>query len=140
MVLRPSRTSTILTRFARRAEVSFRRAMTAFVAPVVGAPGDGTSSLTAAIRRELASKSVPLVEQAGAGSNRVEGRVSLSQATGGKQVVQIEWIVTDAGGAQLGVVTQKNTIAQGSLDGAWGQTADSAASAAAIKISSLLKK
>ena len=45
----------------------------------------------------------------------------------------------DAWGAQLGVVSQKNTIQQGSLDGSWGQNADSAASAAAVKISGLLK-
>jgi hypothetical protein len=113
---------------------------TAFISPVVGAPGDGTTSLTAAIRRELGRKSVSLVEQPSGSSNRVEGRVSVGQPTGGKQVVQIEWVVLDPGGNQLGVVTQKNSIQQGSLDGAWGQTADSAASAAAVKISSLLKK
>ena len=113
---------------------------TAFVAPVVGAPGDGTTALTAAIRRELERKSVPLVDQAGASSNRVEGRVSIGQPSGGKQVVQIEWVVSDPSGNQLGVVTQKNSIQQGSLDGAWGQTAESAASAAAVKIHSLLKK
>jgi hypothetical protein len=113
---------------------------TAFIAPVVGAPGDGPSALTAAIRRELERKSIPLVDQAAASSNRVEGRVSMSQPAGGKQVVQIEWVVTDPTGNQIGVVTQKNTIQQGSLDGAWGQTADAAASAAAVKISSLLKK
>lgn len=113
---------------------------TAFIASVVGASGDGTSSLTAAIRRELERKSVSLVEQPSGSSNRVEGRVSMGQPSGGKQVVQIEWVVLDPAGNQLGVVTQKNSIQQGSLDGAWGQTADSAASAAAVKISSLLKK
>lgn len=113
---------------------------TAFVATVVGAPGDGSSALTSAIRRELERKSVPLVDQAGVGSNRVEGRVSVGQPSGGKQVVQIEWVVLDPGGNQLGVVTQKNSIQQGALDGAWGQTAESAASAAAVKIATLLKK
>lgn len=113
---------------------------TAYIAPVTGAPGDGTTSLTAAIRRELERKSVSLVDLASGASNRVEGRVSMGQPSGGKQVVQIEWVVLDPAGNQLGVVTQKNSIQQGSLDGAWGQTADSAASAAAVKISSLLKK
>lgn len=113
---------------------------TAFVAPVVGAPGDGTTALTAAIRRELERKSVPLVDQVGAGSSRVEGRVTMGQPAGGKQVVQIDWVVTDAAGNQLGVVTQKNSIQQGTLDGAWGLTADSAASAAAVKISTLLRR
>ena len=113
---------------------------TAFVAPVSGAPGDGAAALTAAIRRELERKSVSIVDQPGAGSTKVEGRVSMGQPSGGKQVVQIDWIVTDPAGAQLGIVTQKNTIQQGSLDGSWGATADAAASAASVKISSLLKK
>lgn len=113
---------------------------TAFVVPVSGAPGDGAATLTAAIRRELERKSVAIVEQPGAGSTKVEGRVSMGQPSGGKQIVQIDWIVTDPAGAQLGVVTQKNTIQQGALDGAWGATADAAASAASVKISSLLKK
>jgi hypothetical protein len=112
---------------------------TAFIAPVSGAPGDGTTALTAAIRRELERKSVALVDQASGASNKVEGRVSVGQPSGGKQIVQIEWVVLDPAGNQLGVVTQKNSIQQGSLDGAWGQTAESAASAAAVKISSLLK-
>ena len=113
---------------------------TAFIQPVSGAPGDGATALAAAIRRELERKSVPLVEQAGAATNKVEGRVAMGAPANGKQVVQIEWVVTDPSGNQLGIVTQRNTIQQGSLDGSWGQTADSAASAAAVKIASLLKK
>ena len=107
-----------------KASVGAKSDGTAFIAPVVGAPGDGTSSLTAAIRRELGRKSVSLVEQPSGSSNRVEGRVSVGQPSGGKQVVQIEWVVLDPAGNQLGVVTQKNSIQQGSLDGAWGQTAE----------------
>ena len=113
---------------------------TAFIKPVAGAPGDGASALAAAIRRELTRKSIPLVDQAGTSSNKVEGRVSMGAPANGKQVVLIEWVVTDPAGNQLGIVTQRNTIDQGSLDGSWGPTADSAASAAAVKIASLLKK
>ena len=125
---------------ATTASITRKSDGTAFIVPVAGAPGDGATALTAAIRRELEHKSIPLVDQAATSASRVEGRVSMSQPAGGKQVVQIDWVVTDPAGTQLGIVTQKNTIQQGSLDGAWGQTADAAASAAAVKISSLLKK
>ena len=41
-------------------------------------------------------------------------------------------------GKKLGTVSQKNEIPQGSLDGAWGKTADAAASAATQGILKLI--
>ena len=56
----------------------------------------------------------------------------------GKQPIQIDWNVKDPQGKKLGTVSQKNEIPQGSLDGAWGKTADAAAAAAAQGILKLL--
>jgi hypothetical protein len=69
---------------------------------------------------------------------RVEGQVTVGALKDGKQPIQIDWRVKDAKGAAVGTVTQKNTIMPGSLDGAWGQTADAAAAAAATGIIKLL--
>ncbi|HRN84689.1 MAG TPA: hypothetical protein PK857_07695, partial [Hyphomicrobium sp.] len=60
------------------------------------------------------------------------------QGQNGKQPIQIDWDVKDPQGKTLGTVSQKNEIPQGSLDGAWGKTADAAASAAAQGILKLL--
>jgi hypothetical protein len=109
----------------------------AAVASVTGAPGDGVTSLTAAIRQELANKGIGAAEKSAA-AYRVEGAVALGPAKDGKQSIHIEWTVRDPSGKKLGTVSQRNEIPEGSLDGAWGKTAEQAAGAAAQGIVRLL--
>jgi hypothetical protein len=116
-------------------------ATAALVPNVTGAPGDGGQSLTAAIQKELTKNGITLASgpTSAAGPNyRVEGRVALGAPNAGKQPIQIDWDVKDPQGKKLGTVSQKNEIDQGSLDGAWGKTADAAAAAAAQGIVKLL--
>lgn len=110
----------------------------AMVPSVTGAPGDGSVALTGALQRELTKSGIPLTEQAGAQTYRVEGKVAVGEGANGKQPIQIDWTVKDPAGKKLGTVSQKNEIPQGSLDGAWGKTADAAAAAAAQGILKLL--
>ena len=110
----------------------------ALVPAVTGAPGDGSKSLAAAIQRELSGKGIAVSERAKPGAYRVEGSVVVGQAEGGKQAIQIEWLVRDPQGKKLGTVSQKNEIAEGSLDGPWGKVADQAAGAAVQGIVKLL--
>jgi hypothetical protein len=110
----------------------------AMVPSVTGAPGDGSTSLTAAIQRELQTKGVALADQPSSSTYRVEGAVLLGATREGKQPIQIEWVVRDPTGKKLGTVSQKNDIPEGSLDGAWGRVADQAASAAVQGILKLL--
>ena len=105
---------------------------------MTGAPGDGSKSLAAAIQRELSGKGIAVSERAKPGAYRVEGSVVVGQAEGGKQPIQIEWLVRDPQGKKLGTVSQKNEIAEGSLDGPWGKVADQAAGAAVQGIVKLL--
>ncbi|MCC7251172.1 hypothetical protein [Hyphomicrobium sp.] len=112
--------------------------VTAMVPSVVGAPGDGSVALTSAIQRELTRSGVALTETPSAQTYKVEGKVVVGQGQNGKQPIQIDWEVKDPQGKKLGTVSQKNEIPQGSLDGAWGKTADAAASAAAQGIVKLL--
>jgi hypothetical protein len=109
----------------------------AAIASVTGAPGDGVTSLTTAIQQELSSKGVGVAERA-SGAYRVEGAVALGPAKDGKQSIHIEWTVRDPSGKKLGTVSQRNEIPEGSLDGAWGKTAEQAAGAAAQGIVRLL--
>ncbi|MDX2307793.1 MAG: hypothetical protein NW216_06125 [Hyphomicrobium sp.] len=109
----------------------------AMVPNVSGAPGDGSVALTSAIQRELSKSGVQL-SGAGPTTYKVEGAVSVGTAQSGKQSVSIDWHVKDPTGKKLGTVSQKNEVPQGSLDGAWGKTADAAAAAAAQGILKLL--
>ena len=110
----------------------------AIVPSVVGAPGDGSASLTRAIQSELTRNGVSLADQGAAEAYRIEGKVVIGKVADGKQPIQIDWMVRDPQGKRLGTVSQKNDIPAGSLDGAWGQTADAAAAAAAQGIIKLL--
>lgn len=108
------------------------------VPSVTGAPGDGSMSLTSAIQRELSKNGVQLARGATPQTYRVQGNVAMGQASNGKQSIQIDWNVIDPAGKKLGTVSQKNEVPTGSLDGAWGKTADAAAAAAAQGILKLL--
>jgi hypothetical protein len=112
--------------------------VTAIVPSVTGAPGDGGVALTSALQRELSRSGVQLSNAPGGGIYKVEGKVAVGEAKDGKQPIQIDWNVKDPAGKKLGTVSQKNEIPQGSLDGAWGKTADAAAAAAAQGILKLL--
>lgn len=104
----------------------------ALVPSVTGAPGDGSQALSAALQKELSRNGIALSEATpGAQTYRVEGKVTVGADKDGKQPIEISWNVKDPQGKKLGTVTQKNEIPQGSLDGAWGKTADAAAAAAA---------
>ena len=104
----------------------------ALVPSVTGAPGDGSQALSAALQKELSRNGIALSEAVpGAQTYRVEGKVTVGADKDGKQPIEISWNVKDPQGKKLGTVTQKNEIPQGSLDGAWGKTADAAAAAAA---------
>ncbi|MGE0856177.1 MAG: hypothetical protein AB7E80_05920 [Hyphomicrobiaceae bacterium] len=111
-----------------------------FVPNVSGAPGDGRISLTSALQRELSRSGVSLANANGGATYRVEGVVEVGTNQDGKQPIKIDWHVKDPAGKRIGTVSQKNEIAAGSLDGAWGATADAAAAAAAQGILKLLPK
>jgi hypothetical protein len=113
-------------------------ALKARVPGVTGAPGDGSSSLRSALQRELARNGVALADAPSSQTYTVEGRVVLGPGKDGKQPITIDWNVSDPTGKKLGTVSQKNEVPQGSLDGAWGKTADAAAAAAAQGILKLL--
>ncbi|MEQ1651399.1 MAG: hypothetical protein ABL897_02820 [Hyphomicrobium sp.] len=113
-------------------------AVATMVPAVTGAPGDGSATLTTAIQRELTKNGVSLTSTAGTQTYKVEGKVAMGQGKDGKQPIQIDWNVIDPKGKKLGTVSQKNEVPQGSLDGAWGKTADAAAAAAAQGILKLL--
>ncbi|WP_244531051.1 hypothetical protein [Hyphomicrobium facile] len=112
--------------------------ITAIVPMVTGAPGDGSSTLTTAIQRELTKNGLALSNVSNAQAYKVEGKVAMGQSKDGKQPIQIDWNVIDPTGKKLGTVSQKNEVPQGSLDGSWGKTADAAAAAAAQGIIKLL--
>jgi hypothetical protein len=114
----------------------------ALVPIVSGAPGDGSQSLTAAMRKHLQNAGVKLVDSGGvANTYTVKGSVELGAAADGQQPITIHWTVVDPNGKTMDkAVVQRNKVAEGSLDGPWGQVADLAAGEAARSIARLIGK
>jgi hypothetical protein len=105
---------------------------------VAGAPGDGSQSLTQALYDQLLATGVKQAPTEATKVFEIEGIVRVDDAKGGKQSVQITWIVFDPEGNTLGHVAQTKIIRKGSLDRKWGPAANAAASAAVDGIVKLL--
>jgi hypothetical protein len=107
---------------------------------VRGAPGDGSKSLTQAIKKQLFAQGLKLTSGSGSNVYTVNGTVKVGRPTSGQQTVKIDWVVNDPQGQKLGTVTQANKVPKGTLDGKWGPIADAAASSAADGIVKLIPK
>jgi hypothetical protein len=116
--------------------------VTLLVPAVTGAPGDGKTALTEAMKRALGEQGVKLVPVAAkTGTYKILGRVEVGTAANGQQPITIRWVVVDPSGKQLEkTVVQNNNIEAGALDGAWGDIADQAAGAAAAEVTKLLPR
>jgi hypothetical protein len=115
--------------------------LTAIVPAVTGAPGDGKTSLTEAMKRALTEQGIKLVSTVKPGTFKIQGRVEVGAAANGQQPITIRWVVVDPTGKQMEkTVVQNNSIGAGALDGAWGEIADQAAGAAAAEVTKLLQK
>ena len=102
---------------------------------ITGAPGDGNIALTKAIKKELKYNCIKLKTT----DSRIYTVVTLGKPQNGRQQIRIEWKIYNQKNKRLGIVTQKNTIQQGELDGEWGTLAYAAANAAIEGIIKLLE-
>jgi hypothetical protein len=112
------------------------------VVPIVsGAPGDGKTALSEAMKRALGRQGVKLTASAAPGVYRIQGSVEMGAVASGQQPITIRWVVIDPSGKQMEkTVVQNNRIGAGTLDGAWGEVAEQAAGAAAAEVGKLLNK
>lgn len=113
----------------------------AVVTPVTGAPGDGQSALSEAMKRHLAQQGVKVASSASSSAYKVRGSVEMGPADKGEQPITIRWTVSDPSGKELdNAVVQRNKVPAGSLDGTWGPIAEAAAGEAAKAVSKLIGK
>ncbi|WP_337996856.1 hypothetical protein [Oleispirillum naphthae] len=119
---------------------------TAFVAPVMGATGNGNTLMRFAMLGHLRRAGLAAsAEGEGGDAPVVQGRVDIGPvraADDGTQVrrVRIVWSVTDAKGRALGSLVQANDVPALGLDRVWGQAADAVAAAAAGEIAEILRR
>lgn len=107
---------------------------------VVGAPGNGSDSLAAGMKRALGRRNFAIIAKPVPGSLTVRGKVDLKPFNNGREVITITWAVLDAQNNQVGEIEQSNVIPGGSLNGDWGPVAREITIAAAEGLLDLLDK
>ena len=101
------------------------------VLAVTGAPGDGNMALTRHMR-VLLPKLGDIVQDAPEGADfTVAGRVHTAPGVGNTTRVELQWLISDAAGHDLGRVVQINEVPAGSITPFWGDVALVAAQEAA---------
>jgi hypothetical protein len=118
----------------------FNRRAKVMVADVTGAPGDGDVSLTDQMRTHLALLG-PTVQTAAAGADfTVRGQVKAVPIAGHQQRIEIQWMIKNAAGQDLGKVVQLNDIPAGTLDHYWGDVAVVVATEASGGVNDVIKR
>jgi hypothetical protein len=107
---------------------------------VEGAPGDGATSLTRAMRFYLQQAKVKVVDKPEPDAMIVQGTVEMGAARGGSQPITITWRVLKPDGSEAGKVAQNNAVPTGSLDKAWGDVAFLVAEAATPGVTRIIKR
>jgi hypothetical protein len=100
------------------------------IGDIKGAPGDGATSLAAAVAAILKRQELTVVEKGQPADLTIDGEVSVTPSKPHQQHVKILWHVGRAGGGEIGTVGQENDVPGGVLDGPWGDLAYSVAIAA----------
>lgn len=109
----------------------YNRSARVLIAPVTGAPGNGDAVLAEAMRDALQTAGEKVQAKPAGADFIVRGQVRLTPVPGGKQRVEVRWIVDTAAGAEGGRVFQLNVVPAGSLDQDWSQVAPTIAQQAA---------
>lgn len=107
---------------------------------VEGAPGDGATSLTRAMRFYLQQAKVKVVDKPSPDAMIVQGTVEMGAPRGGTQPIIITWRVLKPDGTEAGKVAQNNAVPTGSLDKAWGDVAFLVAEAATPGVTRIIKR
>ncbi len=101
----------------------FNRPARVWIGTMQGAPGDGNQSLILQLRKEL-GKLGPLVQdKPDAADFTINGQVRTTPLAGGMQRIEIQWLVLNSTGREVGNITQGNDIPAGTLNGYWGDVA-----------------
>lgn len=106
---------------------------------IEGAPGDGATALTDAIRVALRRAAVPLAEAPGDGIFELRGTVNVTRAAAATDMVALQWSLHDQAGKEIGVISQENTVPSGRLNRAWRELALDMADGASQGILALIE-
>lgn len=89
------------------------------VLPISGAPGNGGAELLRAMTTTLRAARLPVVKDVDDQALVIAGSVHVAPPEGGRQKVEIVWLVRDPSGREIAKLAQNNMVPAGQLDGDW---------------------
>lgn len=98
------------------------RLPTVAILPVTGAPGDGNTALTVAMREAVGRRGLILQEEPAGADYVIAGQVLTEPRPAGQVYVEIGWRVTQ-GRQELGKVSQLNEVPARAISSRWGDVA-----------------
>jgi hypothetical protein len=110
------------------------------VGKITGAPGDGATSLAAAVATVLKRLDLTVVDGRAKADLYVAGEVAVSPVNPHEEHIKIVWRVRRADGAQIGTVGEENDVPKGLLEGPWGDIAYNVAIAAGNGLAQLVAR
>ncbi len=108
------------------------------VGSVTGAPGDGNTALAREMRSALAKRGAVMQERAQDADFVVAGQVRAVAEKPGITRIELQWIVTDAQGRDVGHTVQLNDVPDDAVGGLWGEVATAAVQAVADGVRDLI--
>jgi hypothetical protein len=110
------------------------------IGSISGATGDGSVSLSNALKTAMTAKGARVTEGPAAVGWRVECVVTISALSATEDRVQLVWKLLDPDKKEAGTLTQENPVPKGRLGKKWGDVASYAAEAAADGIWQILQQ
>jgi hypothetical protein len=110
------------------------------VAAVTGAPGDANRFVRQAMIDALRRAGLVIAGKAERARAVIAGTVGLGAVKAGHRVVSVRWVVRGRDGAELGALTQRNSVPQALLRGSWRALAVGITNAAAGGVVEVLER
>ena len=108
--------------------------------PIAGAPGDGAQVLAARMREFMSNLGFVVQEAADGAEYGLTAMVRVEPSPSpGRQLVDLQWVVTRRDGLELGRVVQVEEVARGRLDRFWGDVAYVAAEQASGGVQTIIR-
>ena len=109
------------------------------VVAVEGAPGDGNEALQKAFTAVLKNAGLPVASEPGNAVIQIFGKVDVSTQSAEHEKLDIEWILRESDGSEIGRMTQSNSVEKGRATARWGPLAYDVAFAMIDSIADVLQ-
>ncbi len=110
-----------------------------FLWPVAGPSARQNGLLLASLQRALQEAGIPVVDRIDDAQLIVSGEILLGEARNGTRPLEIHWTMLKPDGGEVGVLRQRNRIADAEVEGGWATLSLTVATAAAESMAETIR-